>query len=80
MPQLAKHLSDYFLHSPVLDQTGLDGYFDFDSKVIQTDADFQNNDTSSFLPVIGEMGLQLKRTTGQVETLVIDHAERPSGN
>ena len=82
MPQLAKYLSDYLLHRPVLDQTGLDGYFDFDSKVIQTDADFQNqnSDISSFLPVIGEMGLKLKRTTGPVETLVIDHAESPSEN
>jgi uncharacterized protein (TIGR03435 family) len=82
MPELAKFLSSFVVHRPVLNKTGLDGAFNFESKDILTNADFQNNnDFSSFyLRAIKEMGLRLQPSKGPVETLVIDHAEKPSPN
>ena len=84
MDQLAKFLSSYIVHRPVLNETGLEGQFDFESKTIQTNADFQNNDpsdaNSAFLDAVREIGLRLRPAKGPVETFVIDHAERPSPN
>ena len=84
MSQLAKFLSSYILHCSVVDQTGLDGYFDFESDTIQTNSDIHENDptdtSSSFLAVVKEIGLRLKSTKGPVETLVVDHIEKPSPN
>lgn len=75
MPQLARILSGT-LRAPVLNQTDLDGYFDFQSKVIQTKEDFQDNGVG-LLDAIKEMGLELKKTTGPVGAFVIAHAEKP---
>jgi uncharacterized protein (TIGR03435 family) len=36
--------------------------------------------TENFEQLIREMGLKLTPSTGPVETLVIDHAEKPSPN
>ena len=81
MTQLAKHLSDYFMHKPVLDRTGLDGSFDFESKIIMTNADFQSPGfADTFLPFIHEIGLKLQTSKGPVESFVIDHEEPPSPN
>ncbi len=84
MPQLAKFLSSTILHRPVQDQTGLNGYFDFESKTILTNSEFQKDDAadhnSAFLSMVKEIGLRLKSTKGPVETFVIDHAEQPSPN
>ena len=43
-PQLAKFASDYVLHKPVIDQTGLEGSFDYrdpDVKIDQDNGDFE---------------------------------------
>ncbi len=80
MTQLAKFLSDYVLHKPVSDGTRLDGYFDFKSEVILTDEDIYNNDPMALIPVLHEMGLELKQEQGTVETFVIDSAQRPTEN
>jgi uncharacterized protein (TIGR03435 family) len=81
LAQLAKY-SSTVLRCPVQDQAGMDEYFDFESKTIPTNANFQNPDdmNSSFLAMIKEVGLRLKPTKGPVETFVIDHAEQPSPN
>jgi uncharacterized protein (TIGR03435 family) len=83
--QLAKFASDFVLHHPVLDRTGLSGTFDYDTPKAQIDSDIQNEDwanslTSSFLVLIPELGLKLTSAKGPVETYVIDSAERPSQN
>lgn len=81
MPELAKFLSTYILHRLVLNKTELDGAFNFESKDILTNSDFQNNNlTGSYLRAIKEMGLKLQPSKGPVETFIIDHAERPSPN
>jgi uncharacterized protein (TIGR03435 family) len=78
MPQLAKFASGYALHQTVLDKTGLDGSFDYRSKLSLTSP--QNGDDVSFRFFLEEIGLKLVPSTGPVETFVIDHAEPPSPN
>jgi uncharacterized protein (TIGR03435 family) len=78
MPQLAKFGSNYILHKPVIDKTGLDGSFDYrdtDYKIDQ-EQDFQGG----FPIFIQDVGLKLTSSQGPVETLVIRHAEKPSEN
>ena len=80
MPQLAKFASDYVLHVPVQDQTGLTGLFDYRSPM-QVDSDAYTTDhAGSFLNLIAEIGLKLRPAKGPVETFAIDHAEQPSPN
>lgn len=81
MPQLVKFASDYIVHTPVIDQTGLTGWYDYRQPAPPSDegADYRDN-TDSFLRLIPELGLKLERTKGPVETFVIDHAEKPSPN
>jgi uncharacterized protein (TIGR03435 family) len=78
MPQLAKFASDHMLRRPVIDQTGLDGSFDYKDTDVKIDeeGDFQG----SFPFFIQEIGLKLTPSKGPVETLVIEHAEKPSPN
>jgi uncharacterized protein (TIGR03435 family) len=77
MPQLAKRLS-IFLHRPVLDQTDLDGSFDFE---FPTGTDENDSDIPAFLAnAMKGIGLSLKPSIGPVETIFIDHIERPSPN
>lgn len=81
MPELAKFMSSTILHRTVLNKTGLEGAFNFESKDILTNSDFQGSDFSSlYLRAIKEMGLKLQPAKGPVETFVIDHAEKPSPN
>ncbi len=79
LPQLAKFAADYVLHKPVIDQTGLEGSFDYrdpDAKIEQDNADFEG----AFTVLIRDLGLKLTSAKGPVETFVIEHAEKPSGN
>jgi uncharacterized protein (TIGR03435 family) len=77
MPQLAARLSR-FLKRPVLDQTGLEGSFDFEYRLGGDDND---GDIPSFLVMsMKGIGLMLKPGNGPVETIVIDHLEKPSAN
>jgi uncharacterized protein (TIGR03435 family) len=80
MPELAQFASKYAIHHPVLDQTELIGFFDYKSPM-QVDPETQQNDfEASFLQFLSEIGLELKKETGPVQTIVVDHAERPSPN
>ncbi len=80
MPELARFLSDNILHKQVVDCTDLKGSFDFRSSYILTDEDFKNDVSSTFLPVIKEMGLKLETSSAPVESLVIDRADPPIAN
>jgi uncharacterized protein (TIGR03435 family) len=77
MPLLATRLSRY-LERPVLDQTGLQGSFDFKFEYASDDP--HPDVVSSILTSIQALGLKLESSKGPVETIVIDHAERPSAN
>ena len=77
MPLLATRLSRY-LRRPVLDQTGLKGSFDFKFQYLSDDP--QTDLISSIFASIQGIGLKLESAKGPVETIVIDHAEKPSEN
>jgi len=79
MPQLAARLSR-FLKRPVLDQTGLEGSFDFEYRLGGDDNDNDADIPSFLLRSMKGIGLILKSGHGQVETIVIDHVEKPSAN
>jgi uncharacterized protein (TIGR03435 family) len=79
LPQLAKFASDYVLHKPVIDRTELEGAFDYrepDEKIDQDNGDFE----ASFTVFIRDIGLKLTPSKGPVETLVIEHAAKPTAN
>jgi uncharacterized protein (TIGR03435 family) len=80
MAELATRLSGY-LDRPVLDRTGLNGSYDFKYEYSADPADAAYHDVLPciFASVKG-IGLDLKATKGQVETIVVDHVERPTEN
>jgi len=76
---------------PVYNKTGLTGIYDFELKYTpkQNLMDSQPAAESAPLPegappiekaLEDQLGLKLASTTGQMEFIIIDHAERPSGN
>lgn len=76
---------------PVYDKTGLTAAYDFTLKYTakQFLLDSQPGSDSAPLPQTAppiekaledQLGLKLVSTTGQMEFIIIDHAERPSGN
>jgi len=79
MPDLAKYASSGYLHCPVLDRTELTGAYDYRSQPEELQ-EYQRDPLSSFKNLINEMGLKLTPSKGPVETVVIDHAEKPSPN
>ncbi len=79
MPQLAKFAGDVVLHRPVLDKTGLSGYFD--AKWTETLTDPEKYDgMDSFELLLQALGLKLTKSTGTVENYVIVSAAQPSPN
>jgi uncharacterized protein (TIGR03435 family) len=73
----------------VQDKTGLTGRYDFVIKFPPIEPRGQGDaqgaiaeaDPSSVaFTATAALGLKLEKAKGQVETLVIDHMERPSGN
>ncbi len=80
MPTLASVLSGQ-LGRLVLDRTGVSGFYDF-TLTFEPD-DSRTADTagpSLFTALQEQLGLKLESQKGPVETLVIDHAEKPSAN
>jgi uncharacterized protein (TIGR03435 family) len=76
MTFLASQLSGY-LKLPVLDRTGLTESYDYHLPP----ADPENHDlTGAVFDAMHRLGLNLKRGKGPVDTLVIDHIEKPSEN
>ena len=77
MPELAARLSRY-LRRPVVDRTGLAGNYDFEFR--SGDEDANADIPSAILSSIEGIGLKLSTGKGPVQTIVIDHMERPSEN
>jgi uncharacterized protein (TIGR03435 family) len=77
MLELAAHLSDSLEH-PVLDRTGIEGLFNF--RVEHLSDDPHPDLASLALGLVRELGLKLETGKGPVETLVVDHAEKPDEN
>jgi uncharacterized protein (TIGR03435 family) len=79
MEQLAKFASSYHVNAPIIDMTNVSGLYDYTQTVPDRDPKYGGIEhTDSFLRMLKEVGLELKRTRGPVETLVIESAVRPS--
>jgi len=63
---------------PVVDKTGLDGSYDCEASWSRDGADGPGQ--SFFTAIQEQMGLKLEPEKGNVETVVVDHADRPSEN
>jgi uncharacterized protein (TIGR03435 family) len=79
MPELSVRLSEW-MKRPVKDRTGLSGTFDFVAKYGEEDAPSEDDITSSIFTSLKSIGLDLKKSTGSVNQLVIDHVTPPSEN
>lgn len=79
MPEVANYASEYVLHRPVVDRTGMNGAFLYegDSEDPNTPA---TDPSGSFLRLLKQIGLKLEPSNGTVEELVIDHAVPASPN
>lgn len=88
----AKGMQEAFLDKPVVDQTGLNGRYDFDLKWALDDAQTycpsypagSRNDPNAppdlYTAVREQLGLKLVSTKAAVQVMVIDHIEKPSEN
>ncbi|HEY6345899.1 MAG TPA: TIGR03435 family protein [Bryobacteraceae bacterium] len=65
---------------PVLDRTGLAGEFNFDAEFAPFDNPGDSTAPSLFTALQEQLGLKLETTKAPLDGLVIDRAERPSGN
>jgi uncharacterized protein (TIGR03435 family) len=79
MSQLSERLSGW-LKFPIIDKTNLKGAFDFEYRFDEGDLEPTMDMDESIIRALNEIGLDLKKSTGPVEMLVIDHVERPSEN
>jgi uncharacterized protein (TIGR03435 family) len=69
------------LERPILDRTGLTGKYDFELKLKPgPEGPTGPSGESLFTAIEEQLGLKLEPTKAVVETLVIEHAERPSEN
>jgi uncharacterized protein (TIGR03435 family) len=73
----------FFLDKPVVDQTGLNGRFDFVLKWTPNEANVADPTTASpgiFTAMPEQLGLKLDAVRAPADVLVIDRLERPSEN
>lgn len=79
LPQLATFASTYIVRAPVVDLTNLSGLFDYRQQVPNGEPAYVGIEhAGSFLRMLSDVGLELKRSTGPVEWLVIESAVRPA--
>jgi uncharacterized protein (TIGR03435 family) len=81
MDQLARQLSNT-AGRPVVDKTGLTGSYAYTLDWVPANRapDADSETASIFTAVQEQLGLKLESAKAQVETIVIDRAEKPSGN
>jgi uncharacterized protein (TIGR03435 family) len=82
MAEFVSFLQMAVLDRPVVDQTGLKGKYDF--KLVWTANPEATTDPSAapgFLTALQEQaGLKVEPSKGEVDVMVIEHAEQPSAN
>ena len=81
MPELAHNL-EFYEDRPVVDQTSLQGRYDFTLKwTYDISAESEPGSPPSLFTAIKEqLGLRMDAVKGPAEVVVIDHLERPSEN
>jgi bla regulator protein blaR1 len=90
MVEFANVMQSSVLDRPVVDQTGIEGRYDFVLKWAPDDSQFGGHppgatQTDSPLPNLStaiqeQLGLKLDVVKAPVDVMVIDHVEKPSGN
>ncbi len=66
---------------PIIDQTGLAGLYDFDIEWSRNDlASATETSGPSIFTAVQRLGLKLEPAKAPTDTIVIDHAEKPSAN
>jgi len=70
---------------PVFDKTGLGGYYDFTLEWVPTSASAEVDASTMegqflFTAIQSQLGLKLEPGMAEFDTIVIDHAERPTAN
>lgn len=74
------------LQSPVVNMTGLDGFYDFNLELPPPDPDRlkaeggRPDPSDLFAAIHDQLGLKVERRKAPVPIMVIDHAERPGEN
>ena len=79
--ELSEKLSEA-LQRPVVDRTGLDGFYEIDLKFapIAPDPSGDGAEPPIFDAVQQQLGLKLSAARAPVHVMVVDHAEKPSAN
>jgi uncharacterized protein (TIGR03435 family) len=91
MPDLTNLLQSAVLDRPVVDQTAIQGRWDFDLSWTPDDSQFngrfktlpqasENPPPGLFTAIQEQIGLKLDPTKAAVAVMMIDHAEKPSAN
>jgi uncharacterized protein (TIGR03435 family) len=89
MADFVSVLQRAILDRPVVDKTGLMGRYDFNLEWAPDESQFggdvgaASSDTPVppfFTAIQQQLGLRLEASRGPIETIVVDHAERPSAN
>jgi uncharacterized protein (TIGR03435 family) len=75
------------LGRPVVDKTGLNGAYDFTlnwvphwDRVLPGGGSASPEEADSLFEALQQIGLRLQPATGPIDTIVIDHVERPTAN
>jgi uncharacterized protein (TIGR03435 family) len=88
MERFASALQEGILDRPVIDKTGLTKRYDFDLEFSPegtllappAGVSAPNIDSPDIFTAIQQIGLKLEPANGEVEMMVIDHAEKPNDN
>lgn len=89
MADFVSVLQRAILDRPVVDKTGLTGRYDFNLEWAPDESQFGGDLSPApsdpsvppfFTALQQQLGLRLEATRGPIETIVVNHAERPSAN
>jgi uncharacterized protein (TIGR03435 family) len=69
------------LNKPLIDKTGLSGYFDYEILFPQDEVKTQDDANPSIINAVkDQLGLKMENAKEPIDLLVVDHIEKPSGN
>jgi len=81
IPRLVEAQLVVYVSRPIIDKTGLTAPYDFTFEFVPENRDAAGGDAVSiFTALMDQLGLKLLPSTAPYDTVVIDHAEKPSAN